>query len=128
VTGLTELGPTLRDQTVVCVLSGGNNDVTRYAEILERSLIDRGLKHYFIVHFPQQPGALRGFLDRCLGPRDDITLFEYIKKSSRELGPALVGLELADATDLAPLQRRLAASGLQVEPVSPDSGIFRFLL
>ncbi len=128
VTGLTELGTTLRDQTVVCVLSGGNNDVARYAEILERSLIDQGLKHYFIVNFPQQPGALRRFLDYCLRPTDDITLFEYIKKSSREFGPALVGVELAEASDLVPLRRRFAASGLQVEPVSPDSGIFRFLI
>ena len=128
VTGLTELGTTLRDQTVVCVLSGGNNDVARYAEILERSLIDQGLKHYFIVHFPQQPGALRGFLDDCLGPDDDITLFEYVKKSSRELGPALVGIELAQPGDLEPLLGRMATSGLEIERMTPGSAVFRFLL
>ena len=65
---------------VVCVLSGGNNDVSRYGEVVERSLVHRGLKHYFLVEFPQEPGALRRFLDEVLGPDDDITLFEYVKR------------------------------------------------
>ena len=113
---------------VVCILSGGNNDVARYDEIIERSLIHRGLKHYFIVQFPQQPGALRRFLDECLGDTDDITLFEYIKKSAREFGPALVGIELAERSDLEPLLNRITTSGLDVEPVAPDSAVFRFLI
>ncbi len=115
-------------RTVVCVLSGGNNDVARYGDIIERSLVDRGLKHYFLVQFPQQPGALRRFLDECLGPDDDITLFEYMKKSSRELGPALVGLELARPEDLSPLLDRMATSGLEIESMTPGSALFRFLL
>ena len=72
--------------TVVCLLSGGNNDVSRYAEVVERSLVHRGLKHYFLVEFPQEPGALRRFLDEVLGPDDDIVLFEYVKRDNRETG------------------------------------------
>ena len=83
--------------TVVCLISGGNNDVSRYGEVLERSLVHLGLKHYFLVDFPQEPGALRRFLDDVLGPNDDITLFEYVKRNNRETGEALVGIELGSA-------------------------------
>jgi len=113
---------------VVCILSGGNNDVARYGEIIERSLVHQGLKHYFIVAFPQQPGALRRFLDDCLGPSDDIVLFEYIKKNDREFGPALVGVELSDRHDLEPLLERIALSGLDVQRVPPDSAVFHLLV
>src|SRR5207237_9397592 len=88
-----EVGGT--EAAVVCVVSGGNNDVSRYSDIVERSLVHEGLKHYFLVTFPQQPGALRRFLDSVLGPDDDIALFEYVKKSNRETGPELVRIELA---------------------------------
>jgi len=113
---------------IVCVVSGGNNDVSRYGDILERSLVHEGLKHYFLVTFPQQPGALRRFLDGVLGPDDDITLFEYVKKSNRETGPALVGIELARSADLGGLLDRMAASPLQIERVSPGSPLFTFLV
>lgn len=113
---------------VVCVVSGGNNDVSRYADILERSLVHEGLKHYFLVAFPQQPGALRRFLDEVLGQDDDIALFEYVKKSNRETGPALVGIELARAGDLAGLLDRMAASPLHIERVPPGSPLFTFLV
>ncbi|MFD9888775.1 threonine ammonia-lyase IlvA [Amycolatopsis sp. NPDC059027] len=115
-------------QTVVCVVSGGNNDVSRYGEIVERSLIHEGLKHYFLVGFPQEPGALRQFLDEVLGPDDDITRFEYVKRNNRETGPALIGIELARAGDLDGLLHRLAASPLQVERVEPGSPLFHFLV
>jgi threonine dehydratase len=118
----------LAGRTVVCVLSGGNNDLSRYPEILERSLIHLGLKHYFLVEFPQEPGALRGFLDHALGPDDDITLFEYVKRSNRETGPALVGIELARREDIEPLLQRLAGMSLVVEQVQPDHVLFRFLV
>ncbi|MFB9313013.1 threonine ammonia-lyase IlvA [Nocardioides plantarum] len=114
--------------TVVCVVSGGNNDVSRYGEILERSLVHRGLKHYFLVSFPQEPGALRRFLDEVLGPDDDITLFEYVKRNNRELGPALIGIELVDRDDLAGLRERLELSPVSVEPVESGSALFHFLL
>ncbi len=114
--------------TVVCIVSGGNNDVSRYGEIVERSLVHEGLKHYFLVEFPQEPGALRGFLDNVLGPSDDITLFEYVKKNNREVGPALVGVEIAATTDLAPLLERMKSSGLQIEALEAGSPAFRFLV
>ena len=115
-------------QRVVCVLSGGNNDVSRYADISERAAVFEGRKHYFLVEFPQQPGALRHFLDEVLGPDDDVTLFEYVKRSNRETGPALVGIELARREDLAPLLERMAASPPQIELIGSDSAMFRFLL
>jgi threonine dehydratase len=121
----------LRDRVagpVVCVVSGGNNDVSRYADIVERSLVHEGLKHYFLVTFPQQPGALRRFLDEVLGPEDDITLFEYVKKSNRETGPALVGIELARRGDLPGLLARMEASPLHIEQVPPGSPLFTFLV
>jgi threonine dehydratase len=114
--------------TVVCVLSGGNNDVSRYAEILERALVHEGRKHYFLVDFPQEPGALRRFLDDVLGPDDDITLFEYVKRSNRETGPALVGIELGSPDDLGPLLDRMADAPPSIERLPPDSPMFRFLL
>lgn len=112
---------------VVVVVSGGNNDVSRYNEIVERSLVHEGLKHYFLVTFPQEPGALRRFLDRVLGPNDDIVLFDYIKRNNREEGPALVGLEIGDREDLEPLMARMAASNMEIERVDPEDPIYRYL-
>ena len=113
---------------VVCVVSGGNNDVSRYADIVERALVFEGLKHYFLVEFPQEPGMLRRFLDEVLGPTDDITLFEYVKRSNRETGPALVGVEIADRADLPGLLARMDRSPMQIEAIDPESVAFRFLL
>jgi threonine dehydratase len=113
--------------TVVCVVTGGNNDVSRYGEILERSLVHEGLKHYFLVNFPQEPGALRRFLDGVLGPDDDVALFEYVKRNNRETGPALVGIELGSADGLPSLLRRMDASPLEIEKLDPESPTFRFL-
>ena len=112
----------------VVLLSGGNNDVSRYAEVVERALIHEGRKHYFLVEFPQEPGALRRFLDDVLGPDDDITLFEYVKRSSRETGPALVGIELGHAADLPALLERMRLAPPNIEPIPSDSPMFRFLL
>ncbi len=117
-----------RGQTVVAIVSGGNNDVSRYSEIVERALVWEGRKHYFLVNFPQEPGALRRFLDEVLGPDDDITLFEYVKRNNRELGPALVGVELGDPAGLADLLRRMESSPMTVEPIDPDGPFYRFLI
>lgn len=108
-------------ETVVCLLSGGNNDVSRYSEILERSLVYEGLKHYFLVTFPQEPGALRQFLDGVLGPDDDIALFEYVKRNNRETGVALVGIEIGRASDLEGLLARMDAAPLDIERINPNS-------
>jgi threonine dehydratase len=114
--------------TVVCLVSGGNNDVSRYGEVLERSLVHLGLKHYFLVDFPQEPGALRRFLDEVLGPNDDITLFEYVKRNNRETGEALVGIELGSAADLDGLLARMRATQIHFEPLEPGSPAYRYLL
>jgi threonine dehydratase len=127
VTGLleAEIEP---GSTVVCLVSGGNNDVSRYGEILERSLVHLGLKHYFLVDFPQEPGALRRFLDGVLGPNDDITLFEYVKRNNRETGEALVGIELGSAAGLDGLLERMRATEMQIEAIEPGSPAYRYLL
>ncbi|MBI2702316.1 threonine ammonia-lyase [Mycobacterium gordonae] len=114
--------------TVVCLISGGNNDVSRYGEVLERSLVHLGLKHYFLVDFPQEPGALRRFLDEVLGPNDDITLFEYVKRNNRETGEALVGIQLGSAADLDGLLGRMRATEMHVETLLPGSPAYRYLL
>ncbi len=114
--------------TVVVVVSGGNNDISRYSEIIERSLVYEGRKHYLLVNFPQEPGALRRFLDEVLGPDDDITYFEYVKRSNRETGPALVGIELGDPATLNDLIKRLDASPITFEVVAADSPLYRFLI
>jgi threonine dehydratase len=114
--------------TVLVVLSGGNNDVSRYAEVVERALVHEGRKHYFLVEFPQEPGALRNFLDDVLGPDDDITLFEYVKRNNRETGPALVGIELGAPEDLPALLARMEAAPPDCQVVPPDSPLFGFLL
>ena len=115
-------------QTVVAIVSGGNNDVSRYAEIVERSLVYEGRKHYFLVNFPQEPGALRRFLDEVLGPDDDITHFEYVKRSNRETGPALVGIELGDPSSFIDLLAKMDASPITFEVLASDSPFYRFLV
>ena len=128
VAALDLLGAKLKGKTVVCVLSGGNNDISRYPEVIERSLVYQGLKHYFMINFSQRPGALRSFLDEALGPSDDITLFEYTKKNNRENGPALIGIELTKKEHLAPLLKRMDKLGMSYELLATDSPIFRFLI
>ena len=114
--------------TVVCIISGGNNDVLRYAEIMERSLVHRGLKHYFLVNFPQEPGQLRHFLSEILGPRDDIALFEYLKRNNRETGAALVGIELGNAADLPGLLERMDQSKISCQRLRPGTPEYEFLV
>ncbi|MBB1037941.1 threonine ammonia-lyase IlvA [Dietzia natronolimnaea] len=113
--------------TVVCIISGGNNDVSRYSEIIERSLVHQGLKHYFLVKFPQEPGQLRRFLDEVLGPEDDITQFEYLKRNNREYGAALVGIELGSATGLHSLLERMEASRIDCERLEPGTAAYEYL-
>lgn len=126
VTALTDLDLP-PDATVVCLISGGNNDVSRYGEIIERSLVHQGLKHYFLVDFPQEPGALRRFLDDVLGPDDDITLFEYVKRNNRETGAALVGVELGEPEGLAGLMDRMSHSRLHCERLEPGTPAYDYL-
>ncbi|GAB3081011.1 threonine ammonia-lyase IlvA [Corynebacterium aquatimens] len=127
VTGLAEVSHR-PNATVVCIISGGNNDVLRYAEIMERSLVHRGLKHYFLVDFTQEPGQLRRFLNDVLGPDDDIVLFEYLKKNNRETGTALVGVELARPTDLQPLLERLETADFQTRRLQPGTQEYEYIV
>ncbi|MET3292612.1 UNVERIFIED_CONTAM: threonine dehydratase [Brevibacillus sp. OAP136] len=118
----------IKGKTVVCIISGGNNDIERMQEIKERSMIYEGLKHYFIVNFPQRAGALREFLDDVLGPNDDITRFEYTKKNNKENGPALVGIELKYKEDYEPLVERLSKKGFHYVEINKDPDLFNLLI
>nr|WP_247739107.1 threonine ammonia-lyase IlvA [Bacillus sp. 165] len=118
----------IKGKTVVCIISGGNNDIDRMQETKERSLIFEGLKHYFIINFPQRSGALREFLDKVLGPTDDITRFEYTKKNNKENGPALVGIELKCTEDYRPLIARLQEHGVQYMEINHNPTLFNLLI
>ncbi|MEI7653640.1 MAG: threonine ammonia-lyase IlvA [bacterium] len=118
----------VKGKSVVCIISGGNNDILRYPEIQERSLVYRGLKHYFILEFAQKPGQLRDFLNHALGQDDDIVLFEYLKRTNKEKGPALVGIELKDASDLKPLMSRMDKIGLKFKKITSDDLVFNLLV
>ena len=118
----------IEGKTVVCLVSGGNNDIERMQEIKEKSLLFEGLKHYFIVRFPQRPGALKLFVNNVLGPHDDITRFEFIKKTNRESGPALVGIELKDSADYTALLERMKAFKFDFIPLNEDQTLFEYLV
>ncbi|MEK7132594.1 MAG: threonine ammonia-lyase IlvA [Patescibacteria group bacterium] len=128
IASLEQIGESLKGKTAVCIVSGGNNDISRYPEVIERSLVYQGLKHYFMISFSQRPGALKRYLNEALGPTDDITLFEYTKKNNRENGPALVGIELARKEDLKPLLKRMDKIGMSYELIEKGSPIFSFLI
>ncbi|KAA5549081.1 threonine ammonia-lyase IlvA [Adhaeribacter rhizoryzae] len=118
----------IKGKNVVCVVSGGNNDITRTEEIKERSLLYEGLKHYFIVNFPQRAGALKEFVNDILGPTDDITHFEYTKKNSREKGPALVGIELKNRDDFEALVKRMADRNFNCEYINDRPEFYHFII
>lgn len=125
---LDECAAQIKGKKVVCVISGGNNDIARMQEIKEKSLLYEGLKHYFIVRFPQRPGALKLFVNNVLGPHDDITRFEFIKKSEKESGPALVGIELKSADDYPALLKRMETYRFDVIELNRDQTLFEFLV
>jgi len=118
----------IKGKKVVCIVSGGNNDIARMQEIKEKSLLYEGLKHYFIVRFPQRPGALKLFVTNVLGPHDDITRFEFIKKNDKENGPALVGIELQSAEDYPALLKRMLAHRFNVIELNKDRTLFEYLV
>ncbi|MGY5848527.1 threonine ammonia-lyase [Salegentibacter sp. HM20] len=118
----------IKGKNVVCIVSGSNNDITRTAEIKERALLYAGLKHYFVISFPQRAGALKEFVAKVLGPNDDITHFEYSKKHHRENGPAVVGIELNDPADFEPLVARMKAKNFFGEYLNDKPNLFQFLV
>ena len=118
----------IKNKNIVCVVSGSNNDITRTAEIKERALLFSGLKHYFIVRFPQRAGALKEFVMDVLGKNDDITFFEYSKKTNRENGPAIVGVEIEKVEDLQPLINRMKERNFYGEYLNNKPNLFEFLV
>jgi threonine dehydratase len=128
VAALQDAAAQIRGKTVVCILSGGNNDILRYPEIMERSLVYQGRKHYFIVEFAQKPGQLRKFVDQALGPTDDIVRFEYIKKTNKERGAALIGVELKHRDDLEPLLARIHQVQLNCRRLSSEELLYDYLI
>lgn len=118
----------IKGKNVVCIVSGSNNDITRTEEIKERSLLYEGLKHYFIVRFPQRAGALHTFVNVVLGPTDDVTHFEYSKKTNREKGPALIGIEVLKKEDYKGLVQRMEENGFIYEYINEKEDLFRLLI
>ena len=127
IAALDMLKDEIKGKNVVCLVSGGNNDITRTEEIKERSLLYEGLKHYFIIRFPQRAGAFRDFLN-VLGPNDDISRFEYTKKTNRETGPAVVGIELKNREDFAPLIQRMQEQNIVFEYLNEQPDLFQFVV
>lgn len=128
IAALEHFAQEIQGKRVVCILSGGNNDITRMAEIRERAMLYSGLKHYFIVRFPQRAGALREFAASVLGPGDDITHFEYSKKHHLDNGPAVVGIELDNPDNLEPLVQRMKDRNFFGQYLNSSPDLFRFLV
>lgn len=124
---LPELAEAIRGKTVVCVTSGGNFDFERLPEVKERAQRFAGLKKYFILRMPQRPGALREFLN-LLGPDDDISRFEYLKKSARNFGSVLIGIETKSADGFAQFTARMDAAGLAFRDITNDEALSEFLI
>ncbi len=118
----------IKGKNVVCLVSGSNNDITRTAEIKERALLYEGLKHYFIIRFPQRAGSLKEFVVEVLGSQDDITHFEYSKKHNRENGPAIVGVELKNKSDLKPLIQRMKERNFYGDYLNDKPDLFQYLI
>ena len=115
-------------KTVVCIVSGSNNDIDRMQEIKERSLQYEGLKHYFLIRFAQRPGALKEFVNHVLGPNDDITRFEYMQKHNKETGLALVGIELQSRDDYELLMAKLNAHHINFRELNKEDDLFGYLV
>ena len=128
VTGLNKMSKSIKDKNVVCLICGGNNDITRMSEIKERALLFNNLKHYFVIRFPQRAGALKEFVQDILGPTDDITFFEYSKKSSRSQGPAVVGIQIKSVKDFEPLIHRMKKKGFFGDYINDKPDLFQFLI
>ena len=125
---LDDYAEQIKGKNVLCIVSGGNNDIARMQEIKERSLIYEGLKHYFLIRFAQRPGALKDFVNKVLGDNDDITRFEYIQKHNKESGPALVGLELRSKTDYTELIEKMKKYQINYNEINKDDNIYGYLI
>ncbi len=128
VSALDKIKDKVIGKKVVCVICGGNNDLSKYPEVMERSLIWQGRKYYFLVEFYQKPGQLKKFVDEVLGPNDDITRFEYIKKTNRDKGPALVEVELNSKADYEPLIEKMREAGITFQEIKTTDLLYKYLV
>lgn len=128
ITALRFYADKIKGKSVVCIVSGSNNDIARSEEIKEKSLLYEGLKHYFIVRFPQRSGALLTFIKDVLGPNDDITHFSYTKKINKEMGPAIIGIEVTDPKDFDSLIERMEEKGFAYQYLNDNNDLFEFLV
>ncbi len=128
IAALDDYAAEIKDKTIVCIVSGSNNDIDRMQEIKERSLQYEGLKHYFLIRFAQRPGALKEFVNHVLGPTDDITRFEYMQKHNKETGPALVGIELQDNKDYAVLIENMKHYHINYTALNKNDNVFGYLV
>lgn len=118
----------IKGKNIVCIISGGNNDINRMAEIEERALLYEQMKHYFIINFPQRPGALREFVNNVLGPEDDITKFEYLKKASKSKGAVIIGIQLKQPTHLQKLIERMTTFDSKYIYINDDERLYSLLI
>ncbi len=128
IAALEVLKDQIKGKRICCIISGGNNDINRMPEMEERALIYDGIKHYFVVNFPQRPGALREFVNDILGPNDDITRFEYIKRANKGTGPVLVGIDLGDKRDYVAFVSRLEAFDPNYINLHENDSIYKMLI
>ncbi|MEN9549978.1 MAG: hypothetical protein RIR12_2569 [Bacteroidota bacterium] len=128
IAALDDYADAIKGKQVVCIVSGSNNDIDRMQEIKERSLQYEGLKHYFLISFAQRPGALKEFVSNVLGPTDDITRFEYMQKTNKENGPALVGVELQSPSDYALLLQKMKAAHIGFSEINKNDQLFGYLI
>jgi threonine dehydratase len=118
----------IKGKKVACIVSGSNNDITRMEEIREKSLLYEGLKHYFLINFPQKSGAILSFIRDVIGPTDDLVYIQYIRKTNKESGPALIGIEVSVKEDFDALVRRMDAHGISYEYINENNKLFEILI
>lgn len=128
IAALDHFSEDIKGKNVVCIVSGSNNDIDRMPEIKERSLQYEGLKHYFLIRFAQRPGALREFVNHVLGPNDDITRFEYMQKTNKESGPALVGIELQAKEDYSAIILKMKQYNVDFAELNKNDILFGYLV
>lgn len=128
IAALGDYAQEIKGKNIVCIVSGGNNDIDRMPEIKERSLQYEGLKHYFLINFAQRPGALKEFVNHVLGPTDDITRFEYMQKTNKESGPALIGIELKNREDYDILLTNMKKYHINCTELNKDDTLFGYLV
>ena len=125
---LDEISYKIKNKTVVCILSGGNNDLTRYPEILERYYQYLGLKQYYLIEFAQTPGQLKKFINTILKETDDISRFEYIKKTNKEYGNVLIGIQVSNTSDILKIDKELDKHNFRYIKINDNDLLYSYLI